>query len=107
MLGDLPEVPGERGGDDDDDVVVAPAADAGSDVASQAAREPGTDAGGRFVPPQTIKDSSIEEPRKYIQRVRVWAKVSSTVPPNLRGVHITPSWSRRTSRSRASSTASR
>ena len=42
---------------------------------------------GRYVPPPTIKDSTIEELRRYVRRLRIWSKVATGIPANQRGLH--------------------
>ena len=42
---------------------------------------------GRYVPPPTIKDSTIEELRRYVRRLRIWSKVATGILANQRGLH--------------------
>ena len=41
---------------------------------------------GRYFPPPTIKDSTIEELWRYVRRLRIWSKVATGTPANQRGL---------------------
>eukprot|EP00959_Pyramimonas_sp_CCMP1952_P265821 5557996-Pyramimonas_sp.AAC.1 len=59
------------GDDEDGEEVVAPVAREGASA-------------GRYVPPPAIEESTIEELRKYVRRLRIWSKVATGIPTHQR-----------------------
>ena len=78
---------GDSEEDDESVAPIQPSVAASTSRAEGSERSGGAGGGGRYVPPPTIKDSSIEELRRYIRKVRLWDKVATSIKPELRGVH--------------------
>ena len=77
---------GDSGDEHESVAPIQPSVVASSSRAEASDRNGGA-GGGRYVPPPTIKDSSIEELRRYTRKVRLWSKVATSIKPELRGIH--------------------